>query len=208
MTKMSSTINYEMDSSVVEKLRFDLNEAHKEIRFQDIEIARLNEIRRNLEREIEELSAKLFEEAYKIVNEAHQKQLQAEKITEEQRLKVEMLTAEVQALKLLVLTSTPSQPNTHLHPQINSKKITFFNFHRRAPSHCNLLYGRTTDNGPANEVENSECDQFKKLASLDMELVENRNEFEVSKNLMITLKKNLVNLVVVIKWGWCIKITF
>jgi len=32
--------------------------------------------------------------------------------------KVEVLQAEVSALKQLVLTSTPSSPNKHLHPQI------------------------------------------------------------------------------------------
>ena len=36
-------------------------------------------------------------------------------------LQIEVLNAEVQALKELVLTSTPSEPNRHLHPQIDRK---------------------------------------------------------------------------------------
>ncbi len=35
-------------------------------------------------------------------------------------MQVEVLSAEVDALKTLVLTSTPSQPNAHLHPQLSS----------------------------------------------------------------------------------------
>ena len=36
----------------------------------------------------------------------------------EANMKVEGLETEVAALKTLVLTSTPSQPNKHLHPQV------------------------------------------------------------------------------------------
>ena len=36
-------------------------------------------------------------------------------------MQVEVLQAEVSALKALVLTSTPSAPNPHLHPHILSK---------------------------------------------------------------------------------------
>lgn len=54
-----------------------------------------------------------------------------------------MLSAEVIALKDLVLTSTPSSPNKHLHPQIDntppSKKEKggkpFWKTHRRSTSH-------------------------------------------------------------------------
>lgn len=47
------------------------------------------------------------------------RQAAAEKALKESRMQVEVLTAEVAALKTLVLTSTPSRPNPHLHPQIN-----------------------------------------------------------------------------------------
>ena len=53
-----------------------------------------------------------------------------------------MLTAEVIALKNLVLTSTPSSPNKHLHPQIDTqaqkkelKGKPFWKTHRRSTSH-------------------------------------------------------------------------
>ena len=47
------------------------------------------------------------------------------------------------ALKTLVLTSTPSMPNKHLHPQLEPPKkekmtTTFIKGHRRSTSHHNL----------------------------------------------------------------------
>lgn len=59
-------------------------------------------------------------------------------------LQIEVLSAEVAALKNLVLTSTPSSPNKHLHPQIdNSNKKDkvgkpFWKTHRRSTSHHQL----------------------------------------------------------------------
>lgn len=54
-----------------------------------------------------------------MVREANEKQAAAEKALKESQMKVDVLTAEVAALKTLVLTSTPSRPNPHLHPQID-----------------------------------------------------------------------------------------
>lgn len=57
-----------------------------------------------------------------MVREANEKQAAAEKALKESQMKVDVLTAEVAALKTLVLTSTPSSPNPHLHPQIGGAK--------------------------------------------------------------------------------------
>lgn len=54
-----------------------------------------------------------------MVRDANEKQATAEKSLKESQMKVDVLTAEVAALKTLVLTSTPSRPNPHLHPQID-----------------------------------------------------------------------------------------
>jgi hypothetical protein len=52
---------------------------------------------------------------------------------------IEVLEAEVSALKTLVITSTPSMPNRHLHPQINTKpnksNEKFVKSHKRSTSH-------------------------------------------------------------------------
>lgn len=95
-----------------------------------------------MEEELEDLTASLFEEANKMVQEANIKRMNTEKLLIEANQQIEVLNAEVAALKQLVLTSTPSTPNKHLHPQIcdNSPKKEksskpFWKSHRRSTSH-------------------------------------------------------------------------
>ncbi len=52
-----------------------------------------------------------------MVRDANAKQAAAEKALLESKMQVDVLTGEVEALKTLVLTSTPSKPNLHLHGQ-------------------------------------------------------------------------------------------
>ncbi|XP_028814393.1 guanine nucleotide exchange factor for Rab-3A isoform X2 [Denticeps clupeoides] len=103
-----------------EFLREQLDAAQKELKLKDEECERLAHIRDQLERELEELTASLFEEAHKMVREANVKQAAAEKQLKEAQGKIDVLQAEVTALKTLVLTSTPSSPNRQLHPQLLS----------------------------------------------------------------------------------------
>ena len=62
-------------------------------------------------------------------------------------LQIDILQAEVTALKELVITSTPSAPNRHLHPQleaIQKKKnsttgpVSYIRGHKRSTSHHNF----------------------------------------------------------------------
>ncbi|XP_016888727.1 guanine nucleotide exchange factor for Rab-3A isoform X3 [Cynoglossus semilaevis] len=101
-----------------EILREQLDAAKKELKLKDKECERLSQVRNQLEQELEELTASLFEEAHKMVNEANVKQATAEKQVKEAQGKIDVLQAEVTALKTLVLTSTPSSPNRQLHPQL------------------------------------------------------------------------------------------
>ncbi|XP_030880705.1 guanine nucleotide exchange factor for Rab-3A isoform X2 [Leptonychotes weddellii] len=109
-----------------EFLKEELHKAQKELKLKDEECERLSKVREQLERELEELTASLFEslpspqEAHKMVREANMKQAASEKQLKEARGKIDMLQAEVSALKTLVLTSTPASPNRELHPQLLS----------------------------------------------------------------------------------------
>uniref|UniRef100_A0A5F9C5C1 RAB3A interacting protein like 1 n=1 Tax=Oryctolagus cuniculus TaxID=9986 RepID=A0A5F9C5C1_RABIT len=103
-----------------EFLKEELHKAQKELRLKDEECERLSKVREQLERELEELTASLFEEAHKMVREANMKQAASEKQLKEARGKIDMLQAEVTALKTLVITSTPASPNRELHPQLLS----------------------------------------------------------------------------------------
>uniref|UniRef100_A0A287DB21 RAB3A interacting protein like 1 n=2 Tax=Ictidomys tridecemlineatus TaxID=43179 RepID=A0A287DB21_ICTTR len=103
-----------------EFLKEELHKAQKELKLKDEECERLCRVREQLEQELEELTASLFEEAHKMVREANMKQAASEKQLKEARGKIDMLQAEVTALKTLVITSTPASPNRELHPQLLS----------------------------------------------------------------------------------------
>ncbi|CAB4061110.1 RAB3IP [Lepeophtheirus salmonis] len=106
----------------VSKLEIELSRAKIELQEKDEQIEKLAKVRDEIEAELRDLTASLFEEAHKMVREANIKQASAEKKVTETQMKMEGLTTEVQALKVMVLTSTPSAPNKHLHPQIDPKK--------------------------------------------------------------------------------------
>uniref|UniRef100_A0AC11DFA0 RAB3A interacting protein like 1 n=1 Tax=Ovis aries TaxID=9940 RepID=A0AC11DFA0_SHEEP len=63
---------------------------------------------------------KAQKEAHRMVRDANMKQAASEKQLKEARGKIDMLQAEVTALKTLVITSTPASPNRELHPQLLS----------------------------------------------------------------------------------------
>ncbi|KYO41637.1 guanine nucleotide exchange factor for Rab-3A isoform A [Alligator mississippiensis] len=118
-----------------EFLKEELHKAQKELKLKDEECERLSKVREQLEQELEELTASLFEEAHKMVREANTKQAASEKQMREARGKIDMLQAEVTALKTLVITSTPSSPNRELHPQLQSPtKAVFRKGHGRNKS--------------------------------------------------------------------------
>uniref|UniRef100_A0A8C9PIK5 RAB3A interacting protein like 1 n=1 Tax=Spermophilus dauricus TaxID=99837 RepID=A0A8C9PIK5_SPEDA len=96
-----------------EFLKEELHKAQKELKLKDEECERLCRVREQLEQELEELTASLFEVP-------NMKQAASEKQLKEARGKIDMLQAEVTALKTLVITSTPASPNRELHPQLLS----------------------------------------------------------------------------------------
>uniref|UniRef100_A0A8D2H0H5 GDP/GTP exchange factor Sec2 N-terminal domain-containing protein n=1 Tax=Urocitellus parryii TaxID=9999 RepID=A0A8D2H0H5_UROPR len=81
-----------------EFLKEELHKAQKELKLKDEECERLCRVREQLEQELEELTASLFEEAHKMVREANMKQAASEKQLKEARGKVDTtLFAEFQA---------------------------------------------------------------------------------------------------------------
>ncbi|XP_062318589.1 guanine nucleotide exchange factor for Rab-3A isoform X5 [Osmerus eperlanus] len=122
-----------------EILKEQLDTAQRELKLKDKECERLSQIRNQLEQELEELTASLFEEAHKMVREANVKQAGAEKQLKEAQGKIDVLQAEVTALKTLVLTSTPSSPNRQLHPQLLSPSTRGAHRHTRNKSASGAL---------------------------------------------------------------------
>ncbi|XP_071618655.1 guanine nucleotide exchange factor for Rab-3A isoform X7 [Heliangelus exortis] len=130
-----------------EFLKEELQKAQKELKLKDKECERLSKVREQLEQELEELTASLFEEAHKMVREANTKQAASEKQLKEARGKIDMLQAEVTALKTLVITSTPSSPNRELHPQLQSpSKAVFRKGHGRNKSTSSAMVSAASQN--------------------------------------------------------------
>ncbi|XP_067950734.1 guanine nucleotide exchange factor for Rab-3A-like [Watersipora subatra] len=142
-----STSMVEAKDQTYRKLKEELMRAQGELQLKDQECGKLERVRDQMEQELEELTASLFEEANKMVQDANVKRMHTEKLLKEAESSIEVLNAEVQALKALVLTSTPSEPNRHLHPQIDraakeapaessiAKKLSFKKTHKRSTSH-------------------------------------------------------------------------
>uniref|UniRef100_A0A8C2PA52 RAB3A interacting protein like 1 n=1 Tax=Capra hircus TaxID=9925 RepID=A0A8C2PA52_CAPHI len=81
-----------------EFLKEELHKAQKELKLKDEECERLSKVREQLEQELEELTASLFEEAHRMVRDANMKQAASEKQLKEARGKVDTtLFAEFQA---------------------------------------------------------------------------------------------------------------
>ncbi|XP_061677573.1 guanine nucleotide exchange factor for Rab-3A [Syngnathoides biaculeatus] len=74
-----------------------------------------------------------------MVREANVKQAGAEKQLKEAQGKIDVLQAEVTALKSLVLTSTPSSPNRQLHPQLQPPVTRQIGGHNRNKSMSGVL---------------------------------------------------------------------
>merc|ERR1712203_774565 len=107
-----------VDKEQLDKLQTELKALHIQLEAKEEQVAKLSRIRDEVEAELEELTASLFQEAHRMVAEEMAKRAHAEKALAESDMKVDGLETEVSALKTLVITSTPSMPNRHLHPHL------------------------------------------------------------------------------------------
>uniref|UniRef100_A0A8C7EDI0 GDP/GTP exchange factor Sec2 N-terminal domain-containing protein n=1 Tax=Nothoprocta perdicaria TaxID=30464 RepID=A0A8C7EDI0_NOTPE len=125
-----------------ERLKEELAKAQRELKLKDEECERLSKVRDQLGQELEELTASLFEEAHKMVKEANVKQAAAEKQLKEAQGKIDVLQAEVAALKTLVLSTSPTSPTKELQC---SGKTPFKKGHARNKSTSSAMGGSHQD---------------------------------------------------------------
>ncbi|XP_036375815.1 rab-3A-interacting protein isoform X2 [Megalops cyprinoides] len=121
-----------------ERLKEELAKAQRELKLKDEECERLSKVRDQLGQELEELTASLFEEAHKMVREANVKQATAEKQLKEALGKIDVLQAEVAALKTLVLSTSPTSPCKDMPP---GPKAPFKKGHARNKSTSSATLG-------------------------------------------------------------------
>ncbi|XP_056132950.1 rab-3A-interacting protein isoform X2 [Lampris incognitus] len=109
LSRLRSPSVMEVREKGCERLKEELAKAQRELLLKDEECERLSKVRDQLGQELEELTASLFQEAHKMVRDANVKQATAEKQLKEALGKIDVLQAEVLALKTLVLSS-PTSP--------------------------------------------------------------------------------------------------
>uniref|UniRef100_A0A673AKG9 GDP/GTP exchange factor Sec2 N-terminal domain-containing protein n=1 Tax=Sphaeramia orbicularis TaxID=375764 RepID=A0A673AKG9_9TELE len=145
LSRLRSPSVMEVREKGYERLKEELAKAQRELLLKDEECERLSKVRDQLGQELEELTASLFQEAHKMVREANVKQANAEKQLKEALGKIDVLQAEVQALKTLVLSS-PTSPVGEL-PSAGSSgvKTPFRKGHSRNKSTSSAIMGTQPD---------------------------------------------------------------
>lgn len=78
----------------------------QKLRIKENEVEKMSKFRHQVELELDELTASLFQEANRMVWEAKSQKARAEKSLKEANMKIDVLQAEVKALKSLVLNSS------------------------------------------------------------------------------------------------------
>ncbi|XP_073699447.1 rab-3A-interacting protein isoform X5 [Garra rufa] len=138
LSRLRSPSVMEVREKGYEKLKEELAKAQRELKLKDEECERLSKVRDQLGQELEELTASLFEEAHKMVHEANLKQATAEKQLKEALGKIDVLQAEVAALKTLVLSTSPTSPCKEMPP---GPKAPFRKGHARNKSTSSAMLG-------------------------------------------------------------------
>ncbi|XP_076578313.1 rab-3A-interacting protein isoform X2 [Chaetodon auriga] len=147
LSRLRSPSVMEVREKGYERLKEELAKAQRELLLKDEECERLSKVRDQLGQELEELTASLFQEAHKMVREANVKQATAEKQLKEALGKIDVLQAEVQALKTLVLSS-PTSPLGELPPAGavgGGVKTPFRKGHSRNKSTSSAVLGTQPD---------------------------------------------------------------
>ncbi|XP_045444199.1 rab-3A-interacting protein isoform X1 [Pipistrellus kuhlii] len=142
LSRLRSPSVLEVREKGYERLKEELAKAQRELKLKDEECERLSKVRDQLGQELEELTASLFEEAHKMVREANVKQATAEKQLKEAQGKIDVLQAEVAALKTLVLSSSPTSPTQEPLP---GGKTPFKRGHARNKSTSSAMSGSHQD---------------------------------------------------------------
>ncbi|ELW67952.1 Rab-3A-interacting protein [Tupaia chinensis] len=166
LSRLRSPSVLEVREKGYERLKEELAKAQRELKLKDEECERLSKVRDQLGQELEELTASLFEEAHKMVREANVKQATAEKQLKEAQGKIDVLQAEVAALKTLVLSSSPTSPTQEPLP---GGKTPFKKGHTRNKSTSSAMSGSHQDLSVIQPIV-KDC---KELASAVLEAVEN-----------------------------------
>ncbi|XP_014672759.1 PREDICTED: rab-3A-interacting protein-like isoform X2 [Priapulus caudatus] len=134
-----------------------------EIKLKDEEVGKLSKVRDQVGLELQDLTASLFEEAHRMVREANERRVSVEKQLKEALSKIDVLDAEITALKRLVLASAPDVPKSESLPilSIRTSGITsFLRGHKRSGSHTGAIEKRRDVSPPPDPSDNATLNNF------------------------------------------------
>uniref|UniRef100_A0A0N4ZHX4 Sec2p domain-containing protein n=1 Tax=Parastrongyloides trichosuri TaxID=131310 RepID=A0A0N4ZHX4_PARTI len=120
--KSSSDDSDASSRSFMEKLtqlEADLKMAYDLLKEKDSKCKHLEELQKNVDSEVQELTEQLFQEAYRMVNDAEEKRLKAEILLEQSQLKVTTLSNEVDALKSIIKSLQDNKTSKLIQRQKN-----------------------------------------------------------------------------------------
>ncbi|EFO86286.1 hypothetical protein CRE_01548 [Caenorhabditis remanei] len=151
----SSSASTSSDSELMSPRAEELLRMQAELRATRTALAekdkKMTQIQTTVDEEVQELTEKLFQEAYKMVNTAEERREKAEKLLNESRLEVEVLQAEVRALKELI--SAPGMGQNHF------KQTT-------SPEHKSTLSKLFNGSSSSKKQQQKEISEKKKTSSL------------------------------------------
>ncbi|CAD6192038.1 unnamed protein product [Caenorhabditis auriculariae] len=110
------------------RMQAELDATRNALAEKEAKVTRMSRMQDSVDAEVQELTEKLFQEAYKMVNKAEERREKAEKLLNESRSEMEVLRAEVAALKELV--KAPGMGRNHFQqtsPQHKSALSKIFN---------------------------------------------------------------------------------
>eukprot|EP00118_Oscarella_pearsei_P005006 m.22228 g.22228 ORF g.22228 m.22228 type:complete len:370 (+) comp28310_c0_seq1:301-1410(+) len=152
------------------RLEKELSRVKEELKLKDEEVEKLSRVRDQVVEELDELTSSLFQEAYGMVDKAKEEKATAEKKLKESCNKMEVLEAEVTALKMIIrpsrppqISAGPSSPSAPSHrrtassPAAPDSSLLLFNHSRR----------RLSDPSSLNPVDFNEFSHWLKSPSLD-----------------------------------------
>uniref|UniRef100_A0A0N5C4N2 Sec2p domain-containing protein n=1 Tax=Strongyloides papillosus TaxID=174720 RepID=A0A0N5C4N2_STREA len=125
------------------RLEADLKLAYELIKEKDLKCKHLEELQKKVDSEVQELTEQLFQEAYRMVNDAEEKRLKAELLLEQSQLKVTTLSNEVDALKSIIKSLQENktskliqkQKNLFMSPSTSSPSLSACNTTENDHSH-------------------------------------------------------------------------
>lgn len=101
------------------RLEADLKLAYELIKEKDLKCKHLEELQKKVDSEVQELTEQLFQEAYKMVNDAEEQKHKAEVLLEQSQLKVITLSNEVDALKSIIKSLQDNKTSKLIQKQKN-----------------------------------------------------------------------------------------